>query len=1088
MCMRSLTNLGKKPVTVLCGWLCGLSSLVTAQSSPVVLTEFMAVNETTMVDEDGDTSDWIEIYNHSSGTVNLGGWYLTDNAGNLHKWQFPSTLLQPQEFLLIFASGKDRNFAGQELHTNFKLGNSGEYLALVQADGVSIASEFSPSYPQQYADASYGPAFREQGSFLLYAGVNSRWHVPGNDSLGTSWTVRAFDDQSWNQGATGLGYETATGFESLIQTDLTSHSFGINASCYARLAFTVTDVNQIRNLRLRVKYDDGYVAYLNGVEVAVRNAPPLPTWNSNALTERADEAAKLYEEVDLTAAIPQLQNGANVLAIHALNLAPADDDFLFLPELRANIDWVLTSNRHFFSQATPGGPNGPGGPLVHDVGHLPARPLITDPVVVEARIDATPATVREVTLVHRRKYIVEQTMPMVDDGTQGDRIANDGIYAATIPAGFALEGELLRYAIIATDSNDYITRYPTFANPDASPQYLGTLIQDPTVASDLPILHWFIQNPGAANTVGGSRAALYYQDRLYDNVFVRRRGGSSSVWPKKSFKFDFNKGDYFEYLPGQPPVEEFNLNSTHSDKTYMRQVLGFETYAICGVPTSTAFPMRVQRNALFYSVAHFIEQVDDHYLARQGIDPNGALYKMYNPLTSHFIGVEKRTRKHEDNSDLRDLVDGVRGTSSNRLEYLFDNVDLPSVIGYIAATAVIHDNDHIAKNYFLYRDSDGDGEWSFLPWDKDLTLGRNYTLTGGVLNDTMWADRDPQSHPLFGDRDHPKNDGPWNRLIDAVLQEPETREMYLRRLRTLMDDYLSTEDIPEAERYFERRIKELHSVLEADVALDRQKWGNPYGIDQDLQQAIDDLRFGYLAPRRHHLFVTHGANATDLIPGPQTVSPPIAIGRIEWDPVSGNQAEEFVELINSNSVAVDLSGWRLSGTIAFDFPPGTVMRSNSSLFVSPDVGAFRNRATPPTGGNGHFVLGSFSGQLPGPDPVLNLTDAAGDLIFTTEGPYLDVPTLIADEKASIRVLGSTPMSLQVVAYSLTGGGPSQSPWGVLDLSPPLNLLFGRQSDWSGSVSVTFLVPPYGYGKTIWMQAFDCGSRRISQSRTAVIRQ
>ena len=82
---------------------------------------------------------------------------LTDSAGTLQKWLFPAGVtLQPGEFLVVFASGKDRAVAGQELHTNFNLSASGEYLALVAADGVTPISEFAPGYPAQQSDISYG--------------------------------------------------------------------------------------------------------------------------------------------------------------------------------------------------------------------------------------------------------------------------------------------------------------------------------------------------------------------------------------------------------------------------------------------------------------------------------------------------------------------------------------------------------------------------------------------------------------------------------------------------------------------------------------------------------------------------------------------------------------------------------------------------------------------------------------------------------------------------------------------------------------------------------------------------------------------
>ena len=114
----------------------------------VQITEFMASNTRTLRDDFGQYEDWIEIYNNSAGAVNLLDWALTDNPDDLFKWRFPSTNLPPKTFLVVFASNRDRHTPGLPLHTNFKLGAEGEYLALVRPDGV-IATQFSAPYPPQ---------------------------------------------------------------------------------------------------------------------------------------------------------------------------------------------------------------------------------------------------------------------------------------------------------------------------------------------------------------------------------------------------------------------------------------------------------------------------------------------------------------------------------------------------------------------------------------------------------------------------------------------------------------------------------------------------------------------------------------------------------------------------------------------------------------------------------------------------------------------------------------------------------------------------------------------------------------------------
>jgi hypothetical protein len=125
-------------------------------SANPVLNEILASNDSFFPDEDGDFSDFIEIYNQGDATAHLDGWYLTDSANALTKWRLPALELEAGEHLVIFASSKNRSAPGAALHTNFSLSADGEYLALVHPDGITIASQFAPNFPVQRRNVSYG--------------------------------------------------------------------------------------------------------------------------------------------------------------------------------------------------------------------------------------------------------------------------------------------------------------------------------------------------------------------------------------------------------------------------------------------------------------------------------------------------------------------------------------------------------------------------------------------------------------------------------------------------------------------------------------------------------------------------------------------------------------------------------------------------------------------------------------------------------------------------------------------------------------------------------------------------------------------
>ena len=136
-------------------WTYGLDSAGVAPG--LQISEFMADNNRTLHDEDGDRSDWIEVFNSGTTPANLDGWFLTDDPLNLTKWRFPNVAVADDGYLLVFASEKNKTNPAGRLHTNFKLSVDGEYLALVSPN-TNVVSEFAPVYPRQFTDVSYGRA------------------------------------------------------------------------------------------------------------------------------------------------------------------------------------------------------------------------------------------------------------------------------------------------------------------------------------------------------------------------------------------------------------------------------------------------------------------------------------------------------------------------------------------------------------------------------------------------------------------------------------------------------------------------------------------------------------------------------------------------------------------------------------------------------------------------------------------------------------------------------------------------------------------------------------------------------------------
>lgn len=133
------------------------SKEIIAQSlSPFVINEFMASNSASIVDENGEYSDWIEIRNTTTNAANLAGYFLTDDPARLTQWAFPSVNVPAAGYLVVYASGKNRTNNPARLHASFSLKAEGEYLALVHPDKTSLVTVLEPQFPEQFRDVSYG--------------------------------------------------------------------------------------------------------------------------------------------------------------------------------------------------------------------------------------------------------------------------------------------------------------------------------------------------------------------------------------------------------------------------------------------------------------------------------------------------------------------------------------------------------------------------------------------------------------------------------------------------------------------------------------------------------------------------------------------------------------------------------------------------------------------------------------------------------------------------------------------------------------------------------------------------------------------
>ena len=226
-------------------------------------------------DENGEDVDWIEVFNYSNSAVSLDGFYLSDNPNNLDKWQFPSLELAPQELITICASGRE----------NLKVPNHWE--SIVKANDVWKYWSGNNPQPADYAN----------------------------------WNTLNYNDQNWASGQGGIGYGDNDDNTTIAATP----------SILMRREFSVSDVDDITHLLFHADYDDGFIAYLNGVEIMrsdnISSSPAyneFTSWDKEAVLYAGGIPEHILMDADEAAEL--LQNGNNVLAIRVHNRAANSSD------------------------------------------------------------------------------------------------------------------------------------------------------------------------------------------------------------------------------------------------------------------------------------------------------------------------------------------------------------------------------------------------------------------------------------------------------------------------------------------------------------------------------------------------------------------------------------------------------------------------------------------------------------------------------------------------------------------------------------------------------------------------------------------
>ncbi len=447
-------------------------------------------------------------------------------------------------------------------------------------------------------------------------------------------------------------------------------------------------------------------------------------------------------------------------------------------------------------------------PKVTEVSATPQQPNPNQTVDIEARLPlGTSASLKYMVM-----FGAESTVPLLDDAASPGG-AGDGQYLAVIPGQAA--GKLVRYRIEAALSGVAFT-YPAAGE---TINYAGVVVKDPSVVTNLPVFEWFMEDAVYDDILANHRydnfygaAVIAYDGQVVDNVRMRVRGQSSRDNPKVNWKVDLPSGQLLDMRPLMPyPLDEFAMQSDVIPKP----ILAWDTVGEAGARRLGLFTVRTQRNGEFFSVGELMETEDGSWRDDQDVS-DWAIYKgnwgalttkptaaelaaQMNagcPLCEPEEWLEKKERESEDYTDVWQLTQAVDAPySPQQREWLFANVDIPGMVNYMALNTVMRHQDSNQKNWWISRDSADTERWNMWHWD----LNRTWT--------TLTADKGEFLSPAKE-----------NRLLTALMADPDISAMFYRRVRTLADEFLTPGK-------YEARWDAEVNRYESDWNLDRAKWG-----------------------------------------------------------------------------------------------------------------------------------------------------------------------------------------------------------------------------------------------------------------------
>jgi len=770
--------------------ICLAFTAVYTSAQPLRINEVMSSNGGIITDMDGDSSDWIEFFNSGTTSVNLNGFGLSDKKDQPFQWIFPHYIVNPGDYLLVFASGKDRREVPFNWNTIIASGDDWKYL------------------------------------------------VPATEPT-TNWRLSTFDDTGWKTGKSGFGMSD--------NDDATLVT--VTKSILLRKKITITNLTTIKQLVLHMDYDDGFVAYLNGVEIA--RAQML---DKGVLPRFDEKASGLHEALIFQGQAPEmfvisnpalvLKSGENILSIQVHNNDIASSDLSAIPFLSVEttvkptaprvID-ILKLGRNEFHTNFKLNADGeslyltnPSGVLVDSV--LMGAMQINysfgrsakDPIVWVAYDVSTPGEVNtgeEVSGemapkpvftkpggIYATGTILSITAPTQNDtiyytldGSVPTRSSSIAVREIEIRTSKVVRARILKSGMLPgeTVTNSYII-YGNKKMPVVSISMNPTDLWDFNTGIYVDGPHAEVKDPHfGANYWMDWEKACHFElmeatgNKVIDvDAGVKIFGNYSRANAQKSLAFYCRKGYGYEDMNykifAERPYDKYKnvvLRNSGNDwnNTMFRD--GLMTGLTLGMNLEQqAFrPATIFLNGEYWGIHNIREKINEHMIAQHNdIDPDDVTI-----LENHGILV---TGTADDYWAMYSFVENNSLATQANYNKMLEWIDINSFIDYFSSQIYFRNHDWPGNNIRYWKTNDATGRWRWILYDTDFGMG----IWNALASENSLAFATATNGP-----DWPNP--PWSTLmLRKLLENIVFRNQFVNRFADLLNSNFRADRVNQA--------------------------------------------------------------------------------------------------------------------------------------------------------------------------------------------------------------------------------------------------------------------------------------------------